>query len=224
VSPEYDVVCAGWAKGVNEVYAFLHKFKLKFGKCVKSEQVAFYTYMKHFTKRWLDAQERKEAEPPRFGKTEKAGIDQKDWKILGLLSENARARTVDIAGKVGLAETAVRARMRKMEAAGVLAGYKVLLDYEKLGMLYFWVHCGLRNHGAIDAIERAVGENRNVVYIDRAVGGSDLEFGVQYAGTRELERYIEELRAAFPEAIREIEYLTVLKNIRLKYLPEKAAV
>jgi Lrp/AsnC family leucine-responsive transcriptional regulator len=220
VSSTYDIVCAGWAKNALEVHKFLLGFKKLFRKNIKRESIAFYAYMKHFPKRYLAEKISGPLEIPYFGKNELASIDHNDLKILCLTSQNARMGVTRISKSMRLAETAVRERIKKLQEEGVIAGYKVLLDYEKMGMLYFWVHCELRNYKKIDQIEKAISENWNVVYFDRAIGGSDLEFGVQYGNPRELEAYLEELEKTFPDDIREIEYLTVLKNIRLNYLPD----
>ena len=221
VSPTYDIVCAGWTKNLDEVYSFLLDFKKKFGKNIRHEKFSFYTYMKHYPKRYLCKKAPMRDTPvPYFGRNKNVAIDAKDYKILKLLSENSRITARKISQTIKLAETSVRARIKRLESEGIIAGYKVLIDYEMIDMLYFWVHCELKNHKNIDAIEKAIAENPNVVYLDRTVGGSDLDFGVQYSSPRFLDAYLETLEKMFPDDVRGIEYLAVLKNLRLNYLPE----
>ncbi|TDE41158.1 Lrp/AsnC family transcriptional regulator [Antarcticimicrobium sediminis] len=50
-------------------------------------------------------------------------IDETDQILLHLLRENARAPVTDLARRLGLARTTVQARIERMEAAGVIAGY-----------------------------------------------------------------------------------------------------
>jgi DNA-binding Lrp family transcriptional regulator len=133
---------------------------------------------------------------------------------------NARISTSKLAREVGLAETAVRVRIKRLEKEGAIACYRVLIDYSQLGLLYFWVHCDLKEHKNIDKIEKAVCESPNTVYSDRAVGGNDLEFGMIYENPRQLEAYFDKVKSTFPSDIREIEYVTVLENIKVRYLPE----
>ncbi len=60
-------------------------------------------------------------------------LDATDLKILGLLHADGRLTHVAIAKKVGLTGPAVLARVRRMEAAGVIRGYAAVLDPVRIG-------------------------------------------------------------------------------------------
>ena len=53
-------------------------------------------------------------------------------KILKLLEANARMEISDIATVTGLAEDEVKAEIKEMEKAGVIRGYKGIIDWEKI--------------------------------------------------------------------------------------------
>lgn len=59
-------------------------------------------------------------------------VDDTDRKILGFLQENARIPSSTIARKIGMANSAVSERMRKLEEKGVIRGYEARLDVEAL--------------------------------------------------------------------------------------------
>ena len=61
-------------------------------------------------------------------------LDEFDRKILAALLENGRATNVEIAEKVGLSEAPCSRRIRRLEQAGVIAGYSVNLAPEALGI------------------------------------------------------------------------------------------
>ncbi len=50
-------------------------------------------------------------------------IDETDRALVALLSENARLPVADLARRLDLARTTVQARLDRLEAAGVIAGY-----------------------------------------------------------------------------------------------------
>lgn len=50
-------------------------------------------------------------------------FDETDTRLLSLLADNARAPVSDLARKLGLARTTVQARIERLEAGGVIAGY-----------------------------------------------------------------------------------------------------
>src|SRR6478735_231964 len=51
-------------------------------------------------------------------------MDDKNHKILQLLQQNARVPLKTLAGKVGLARSSVRERIARMEAEGIILGYR----------------------------------------------------------------------------------------------------
>ena len=54
----------------------------------------------------------------------KTDMDEKNLQILRLLQQNARLPLKTLAGKVGLARSSVRERIARMEAEGIILGYK----------------------------------------------------------------------------------------------------
>jgi len=60
-------------------------------------------------------------------------IDKLNWKILEELQSNARASLTDISKKIKLSSPSVAERIQKMEELGIINGYTVKIDMEKLG-------------------------------------------------------------------------------------------
>jgi len=61
-------------------------------------------------------------------------LDDTGWRILDALQENARMAWSELGRRVGLSAPAVTERVRRMEEAGLIAGYRVALGLEKLGL------------------------------------------------------------------------------------------
>lgn len=60
-------------------------------------------------------------------------FDSIDQRILSILRDDGRASHATIAKRVGLSAPAVGERVRKLEALGVIRGYRAVLDPERLG-------------------------------------------------------------------------------------------
>jgi DNA-binding Lrp family transcriptional regulator len=60
-------------------------------------------------------------------------MDEKDRLILQLLKDDARLPLKTVAAQVGLARSSVRERIGKLEAAGVIRGYRAELALEAPG-------------------------------------------------------------------------------------------
>ncbi len=57
-------------------------------------------------------------------------------KILKILANNARCSIEDIATMTGLGQDEVKNNIKELEAAGIIKGYKAVIDWEKLDNAY----------------------------------------------------------------------------------------
>lgn len=60
-------------------------------------------------------------------------IDEIDWKILKELQENARMSYAELGRRIGLTTPAVIERVRKLEDARIITGYRVEIDTARVG-------------------------------------------------------------------------------------------
>jgi Lrp/AsnC family leucine-responsive transcriptional regulator len=61
-------------------------------------------------------------------------LDPIGWSILAELQENARIQLAELGRRVGLSNPAVIERVRKMEEAGIITGYRAEIDHRKVGL------------------------------------------------------------------------------------------
>jgi len=61
-------------------------------------------------------------------------LDPVNRRLLGLLSENARVSTSELARQVDMSAPAVRARLARLEESGVIRGYRADIDPAALGL------------------------------------------------------------------------------------------
>ena len=62
------------------------------------------------------------------------GLDRFDHKILDVLSSDGRISITDLAKQVGLSKSPTQARLRRLEAEGVITGYCAMMDPIRLGL------------------------------------------------------------------------------------------
>lgn len=60
-------------------------------------------------------------------------LDEKDWKILEALKENAKLTSQKISKKTQIPITTVHNRIKKMERKGIIKKYVPILNYKKIG-------------------------------------------------------------------------------------------
>jgi DNA-binding Lrp family transcriptional regulator len=63
----------------------------------------------------------------------KADLDAIDWKILQQLQENGRITNVELSRRVGISAPPCLRRVKRLEDAGIIRGYRAMLDGPQLG-------------------------------------------------------------------------------------------
>jgi DNA-binding Lrp family transcriptional regulator len=63
----------------------------------------------------------------------KADLDAIDWKILKELQDNGRMTNVELSRRVGISAPPCLRRVKRLEDAGIIRGYRALLDTRQLG-------------------------------------------------------------------------------------------
>jgi len=61
-------------------------------------------------------------------------LDRYDRRILEELQEDGRISNQDLADRIGLSPSPCLGRVRSLEEAGIISGYRALLDADKLGL------------------------------------------------------------------------------------------
>jgi DNA-binding Lrp family transcriptional regulator len=88
-----------------------------------------------------------------------ATLDALDWKILREMQANGRISNVELAAKVGLSPPPCLRRVRVLEKAGVISGYRALLNAEELGFgvqLFAMVGLKSQTDAALKAFESQI--------------------------------------------------------------------
>ena len=61
-------------------------------------------------------------------------LDRFDRRILSVLAEEARISVTALAQRIGLSKSPTQARLRRLEQAGFILGYRAMLDPIRLGL------------------------------------------------------------------------------------------
>lgn len=61
-------------------------------------------------------------------------LDRYDHRILTALSTDARISITQLAQEIGLSKTPVAARIKRLEAEGLITGYRAIVSPERLGL------------------------------------------------------------------------------------------
>ncbi len=123
-------------------------------------------------------------------------LDDIDLRILGLLQEDCRTSLVRIGEQVGLSAPAVLERIKKLEAAGIVTGYRAILDARRLGLdITAFIGVLITHPSRIGDFERQVAALSDVLECHHVTGEHTLLLKVKTANTSSLERLISQIRS-----------------------------
>ena len=122
-------------------------------------------------------------------------MDAIDRRIVALLEKDARLTYGEVGRRVGLAASSVHDRVRKLEKAGVLRGYRADVDFALVGLpITAFVSLALRPSSPAD-IPARVAELPLVESIYSVAGDNSYVLVVRAPSTTALEELLDALRA-----------------------------
>lgn len=103
-------------------------------------------------------------------------LDRIDRAILGVLQDHARISNVELAGRVGLSQSACLRRVHQLEEAGVIEGYQAVISNRAIGQTItaiIQITLSSQAEQALSAFEAAVARCPYIVACFLMSGESD---------------------------------------------------
>jgi DNA-binding Lrp family transcriptional regulator len=124
-------------------------------------------------------------------------MDETDHRIVALLRENARRSYQDIGERVSLSAPAVKRRVDRLEAGGVIRGYSANIDPSALGWnTHAFVELYCEGRMSSQEVEAAVAPHPEVEGAYTIAGGASAILHLRAADTQHLEEALERIRDA----------------------------
>ncbi|WP_297535301.1 Lrp/AsnC family transcriptional regulator [Thermococcus sp.] len=140
----------------------------------------------------------------------RSGLDEVDRKILMILQKNSRTPLREISKEVGLAESTIYERIKKLKDRGVIRKFTVILDPDALGFkilafILIKAHAGMYSHVAKELMKYPeIGE------IYETTGDYDMLVKIRTRSSEELNEFLD--RIGEIEGIESTHTMVVLKT------------
>jgi Lrp/AsnC family leucine-responsive transcriptional regulator len=147
-----------------------------------------------------------------------AGLDVIDLRILEELQRDGALSNVELARRVHLSPSPCLARVKALEASGVISRYVALLNAHKLGLglsVFISISLKAQSKEALAEFERRIQEHDEVMECYLMTGDSDYLIRVAVADIGALEKFILEQLTPIP-GIEKIRSSFALKQVRYK--------
>lgn len=126
------------------------------------------------------------------------GLDELDRKILDLLTQNARYTYSELGERLGFSRVAIKNRMDALEKRGIIEGYTVIVNPQKLGSAVSCYYELEARPDALPEILRRLEACPTVTQIYRVTGECCLHIHAVAADQEELERLMNEVLDRLP--------------------------
>ncbi len=128
-----------------------------------------------------------------MGTTSKEKLDDVDLRIINLLQEDSRLSYNKIASKLGISVGTAYNRIKRLEERGVLKGYTVLIDMDKVGYnLTALILIQAEGKHLLD-VETEIAKMNNVVSVYDITGDFDIAVIARFKDRDSLNQFIKSL-------------------------------
>jgi len=162
-----------------------------------------------------------------YGNMERTGygtvdIDDKDRRILKILSERADIQIMEIARQVRLSNDAITYRIKKLIRKRVLSKFTVDIDWKKLGYTGYLLYLKLSNL-TLEKEKKLIEFIRNqdnIMYSVKLMGNKNLLIEIYVKNIDELNKTTLELKAHLGVHLKELDILMFLEEHKYTNFPE----
>jgi DNA-binding Lrp family transcriptional regulator len=152
-------------------------------------------------------------------------LDRVDRVLLAALQENARQSNKELAARVGLAQSTVSERIRRLEQSGAIAGYHARVAPEAMSIgLEALIAVRLRRHGAgeVEAFRGRALSLPETAAVLHVTGGNDFLVHVVVRDATHLRDLAVSVFSSWPE-VGHIETSLIFERVSKPGLPDLGA-
>lgn len=118
-------------------------------------------------------------------------LDKIDREIIAALTEDGRMTLKELAEQIGMASPSVRARLLKLEDAGAIRGYTIVIDPNVFGLCTAAFVRMNAMPGQVKKLEKVLDESTEVVQAYRVTGEDCFLANVVVSDARELQAVVD---------------------------------
>lgn len=151
------------------------------------------------------------------------GLDEKDKQILDILTTDGRMSFSDIGSKVGLSRTAVKNRITEMEKAGIIKGYRAVIDPQNISDKMTFVVNIETTAERFEECKQIFVESEETVTLIQTTGNCHLVAICQSEDLKTMKSFVNRIYRTVP-GITSVNAHSVLDIIKGSIIPEKILI
>ena len=141
-------------------------------------------------------------------------FDDIELALLSELNQNARASNIELAEKLSVSPSVINYRLKKLENQGVIVGYRVQVNYDKLEVILVKVLVTLQNFDPRIEIKlfNYCRKRPEITCFIKQLGSWTVEIEVEVPSYPAVHEIIDDMSSKFGEHIRSTDVLLIRKD------------
>ena len=182
--------------------------------------VELVIHLNKLNKLLLDQKERSIKIEKYSGEEESVKLDNKDKKIINLLSQQSNLSILDIAEKAKLTIDVVKYRLKKL-SGDIIISYRALFNLNKIGYHHYVLMLKMRKASKKDEDDLIdwCTSKKNVLYCSKRIGSFDVEINMAIGNIEDLNSFMDEFKDKFSNLVDSYELIINSKLLKLNYVP-----
>lgn len=220
---DYDLAVVMWVKELHDFHVFweetLKRYRQYFLSYIFCNYVHLHLLRNSFIVDKFDESDRETYKITGGGR--KAKTDNLDFQILEILAKDARIPTIDIVKRLNSTVDTINNRIKRLIGLDVIQGFRVSIDYSKLGYQFYKVNINLVEYNNRGRIISYVKKNPHLIMIDKSIGYYDLELDLWVKNIKQFHEIMDDLTLKFPKSIKNYNYVHDPQLHKMLYIPEE---
>lgn len=215
----WDVNFSLITKSNFQVNEFLDEFLSKYSQYVSDKHI-FITTEIHYFKRgfWLNKQT---TQIVSTGGEKTIEIDGSDFKLLTTMATEARKSLVELGETLKVNPKNISYKLKKLEKEKVIQGYRVLVDFTKIGYKFYKIWFLLKNMNPenLNKLMQHFRNHPNIIWATKTIGFYDFSIEMEVEDVLMFRSILNEIKEKFSNLIKKHESLLIFEEGTMNYLP-----
>jgi len=218
---KYDLAASIYVKNISEFSIKYDEIFGKWGDYILERNIIVLEKAYTYTKAYLIPKQKSQEIVYSQGKETPITLDKIDNHILKILNKNGRKPFLEIAQLLSVSADTINYRINKLKKQGIITGFGVKINFNKLSNSYYILFLKLNNMNKIkyNKLQTIAKINTNTIIFIRTIGDHDAELEIEISKKQELDYLLKTLRNHFVSEIKDYEILEVTNEHRMTYYP-----
>jgi len=147
----------------------------------------------------------------------KISLSNDEIKILDAISSNCRQTIPNLSKELKITPRVIRYSIAQLEKKKVITGYKLALNYQKLGYLFFKLFVNLRSASPkrILSFKQYCSQHPNFTYWVKVISEWDMEHELEVESMSEFYSILKDIREKYSDIIQTMDWITITHEHKL---------